>query len=71
MPEFSHHRSIAGDPATPPPVEAVPAEPWVCRACRRYLATVKGDRFERPDGTAGHLPAVIRCPRCRRRNVRG
>lgn len=41
---------------------------WRCQSCHRYLATVNGDRFVRPNGDAGHLPAVIRC-KCGQRNV--
>lgn len=42
---------------------------WKCEHCGRFLARVVGDRFERPNGDSGHLPAVLRC-KCGKRNVR-
>lgn len=46
---------------------------WQCDNphCRRFLAEIVGDTFTTPSGVFGHLPAVIRCPACHERSVRG
>lgn len=51
-----------------PRADPLPAA-WRCTGCNRHLATVIGNRFERPNGDSGYLPAVIRC-KCGTRNVK-
>jgi hypothetical protein len=73
MPECTHHRSLAGQHGRPPVYHTralLPLESWTCGYCRRHLATIDGPIFVTPRGIRGHLPASIRCPRCKTRNVR-